>query len=91
MSSGCFSWLTSLFPWKYKFTKTKSEVSNEYQINKWCKLLDNYLRQDLLEKEPAIISRESTMVEDQVTETKSKAGLILILLSLSDILRPGTA
>ena len=38
----------SLISWKYKSTRTQSEVSIEYQIQ-WCKLLDNYLRQDLLE------------------------------------------
>ena len=43
---------------------------------------DNYLRQDLFENEPANLLRECTMVDVQVTKTKSKAGLILILLSL---------
>ena len=56
-------------------------------IKSWCKLLDNYLRQDLLENELAFVSttKECTTVEDRVTETNSKAtvrGLILILPSL---------
>ena len=64
----------------------KSEVSNEYQI-RWCKLLDNYLRQDLLENELPFVSttKECATVEDRVTETNSKAavrGLILIPPSL---------
>ena len=76
MSSKCFSWCTLLFPWKSRNTKTKSEVSNDYQI-RWCKLLDNYMRQDLLENELALVSRtkECTTVEDRVTETKSKAAV----------------
>ena len=69
--------------------KTKSEVSNEYQIRLY-KLLDNYLRQDLLENELALVptTEECTTVEDRVTETNSKAavrgirGLLFILLSL---------
>ena len=63
-----------LFPWKSRNTKTKSEVSNEYQIRS-CKLLDNYLGQDLLENELTLISttKGCTTVEDRVTETKSKA------------------
>ena len=86
MSPGCFSWCSLLIPWKSKVTKTKSEVSNEYQIRR-CKLLDNYLRQDLLENEPAIVSttKECTTVDDRVTERNSKAavrGLILILPTL---------
>ena len=96
MSFGCFSWCPLLIPWKYKSTKTQSEVSNEYQI--WrCKLLDNYLHQDLPENEPAIIltTKKCTAVEDRVTGTNSKAavrGLILSRLHLSDtLLRPGTA
>ena len=61
-------------------------------IKSWCKLLDNYLRQDL---ELAFVSttKECTTVEDRVTETNSKAtvrGLILILPSLTHP-RPGTA
>ena len=49
-------------------------MSNEYQIL-LCKLLDNYLRQHLLENELALVStmKECTTVEDRVTETKSKA------------------
>ena len=96
MSSGCFSWCSLLIPWKSKVTKTQSEVSTEYQI--WrCELLDNYLRQDLLENQPAIISttKECTTVEGRVTETNSKAavsGFILTILHLSDtLLRTGTA
>ena len=85
--SGCFSWCPLLNPWKSKITKTKSEVSNEYQICR-CKLLDNYLRQDLPENEPAIISttKDCTTVEDRVTETNSKAavkGLILTTPAIS--------
>ena len=54
---------------------------------RWCKILDNYLRQDPLENEPAIFSttKECTTVEGRVTEVNSKAavrGLILILPSL---------
>ena len=84
--SSCFSWCTLLFPWKSRNTKTKSEVSNEYQI-RWCKLLDNYLRQDLLENELALVptTEECTTVEDRVTETNYKAavrGLLFILPSL---------
>ena len=55
MSSGCFSWCRFLILWKSKSTKTQSEVSNAYQI-RWCKLLDNYLSQDLPENEPTTIS-----------------------------------
>ena len=42
---------------------------------KWCKLLDTYLRQDLLENELALVSttKECATVEDRVTETNSKA------------------
>ena len=66
---------------------------------RWCKLLDNYLRQDLLENEPVIASttKERNTVEDRVTETNFKAAvrdliLQVILPSLSDAhLRPGTA
>ena len=96
MSSGCFSWCSLLIPWKSKVTKTQSEVSNEYQI-RWCKLFDNYLRQDLLENEPTIISttKECTTVEGRVTKTNPKAavsGFILTILHLSDsLLRTGTA
>ena len=97
MSPGCFSWCSLLIPWKSKVTKTKSEVSNEYQIRQ-CKLLDNYLRQDLLENEPATVSttKECTTVDDRVTERNSKAavgGLILILPALSSNahLHPGIA
>ena len=57
---------------------------------KWCKLLDTYLCQDLLENELALVptTEECTTVEDRVTETNSKAavrgirGLLFILLSL---------
>ena len=85
--SGCFSWCPLLNPWKSKIAKTKSEVSNEYQICR-CKLLHNYLRQDLPENEPAIISttKDCTTVEDRVTETNSKAavrGLILTTPAIS--------
>ena len=96
MSSGCFSWCPLLISWKFKSTKTQSEVSNEYQI-RWRKHLDNYLRQDLLENEPPVISttKKCTTVEERVTETNSKAavsGLILTILHLPDtLLRPGTA
>ena len=50
-------------------------------------LLDNYLRQDLLETEPTIVSttKECTAVENPVTETNFKAAvrkLIPILQSL---------
>ena len=84
--SSCFSWCTLLFPWKSRNAKTKSEVSNEYKI-RWCKLLDNYLRQDLLENEQALVptTKECTTVENRVTETNSKAavrGLLFILPSL---------
>ena len=74
--SSCFSWCTLLFPWKSRNTKTKSEVSNEYQI-RWCKLLNTYLRQDLLENELTLISttKECATVEDRVTETNSKAAV----------------
>ena len=74
MSSGCFSWCSLLIPWKSKVTKTQSEVSNEYQF-RWCKLLDNYLHQDLPENEPTITSttKECTKVEGRVTKTNSKA------------------
>ena len=63
---------------------------------KWCKLLDNYLRQDLLENELTLVSttKECTTVEDRVTETNSNAAVRGLLLSchLSDAqLRPGTA
>ena len=63
----------------------------EYQI-RLCKLLDNYLRQDLFENELALVSttKECTTVEDRVTETKSKAavrGLVLFILrSLTHIM-----
>ena len=84
--SSCFSWCTILFPWKSRNTKTKSEVStgNEYQI-RLCKLLDNYLRQNLLENEIALVSttKECTTVGDRVTETNFKAtvrGLVLFIL-----------
>ena len=96
MSSGCFSWCPLLISWKSKSTKTQSEVSNEYQI-RWPKHLDNYLRQDLLENEPAVISttKKCTTVQERVTETNSKAavsGLILTILHLPDtLLRLGTA
>ena len=55
----------------------------EYQI-RLCKLLDNYLRQDRLENELALVSttKECT-VEDRVMETNSKAavrGLVLFIL-----------
>ena len=96
MSPGCFLWCSLLIPWKSKDTKTQSEVSNEYQI-RWCKLLDNYLHQDLLENEPEIVltTKKCTAVEDPVTETNSKAavrGLFFTILHLSDtLLRPGTA
>ena len=74
--SSCFSWCTLLFPWKSRNTKAKSEVSNEYQIRLY-KLLDNYLRQHLLENELALVSttKECTTVEDRFTETKSKAAV----------------
>ena len=92
MSPGCFSWCSLLIPWKSKVTKTQSEVSNAHPIRR-CKLLDNYLRQDLPENEPA--TKECTTMEVPVTETDSKAavrGLILTILHLSDtLLRPGTA
>ena len=84
MSPGCFSWCSLLIPWKSKLTKTQSEVRNAYQI-RWCKLLDNYLHQDLPENEPAAVSttKKCTTVEDRVTETSSKAavrGFILAIL-----------
>ena len=96
--SSCFSWCTLLFPWKSRNTKAKSEVSNEYQIL-LCKLLDNYLRQNLLENELALVSttKECTTVGDRVTETNYKAavrGLVLFILPSLDThhdLRPGTA
>ena len=80
MSPGCFSWCSLLIPWKSKVTKTQSEVSNAHPIRR-CKLLDNYLRQDLPENEPA--TKECTTMEVPVTETNSKAavrGLILTIL-----------
>ena len=60
-----------------------------YQIRLY-KLLDNYLRQDLLENELALVptTEECTTVENRVTETNSKAavrgirGLLFILPSL---------
>ena len=91
MSSRCFSWCPLLTPWKSKITKTKSEVSNEYQI-RWSKLLNNYLRQDPLENEPMIVSttKECTTVEDRVTETNFKAAVrglnIIYAISLTHII-----
>ena len=65
---------------------------------KWCKLLDTYLRQDLLENELALVSttKECATVEDRVTETNSKAPVREWFLSchlrVSDThMRPGTA
>ena len=57
-------------------------MSNEYQI-RLCKLLDNYLCQNLLENELALVSttKECTTVGDRVTETNYKAavrGLVLL-------------
>ena len=90
--SSCFSWCTLLFPWKSRNTKTKSEVSNEYQIL-LCKLLNTYLRQDLFENELTLISttKECATVEDRVTETKSKAAVrgfdsYLAIISLTRII-----
>ena len=59
-------------------------MSNEYQIL-LCKLLDNHLRQHLLENELALVSttKECTTVEDRVTETNSKAAVRDSYLAIS--------